>query len=43
MLGGNLPTIFVSDLKIHPRDHMIVVATWGHGMWAMDAVPIKAR
>ena len=37
VLGGNLPTAFVQDLIIHPRDNVIVIATHGHGMWAMDA------
>jgi hypothetical protein len=40
VLGSNLPTVRVSDLQIHPRDLIIVIATYGHGMWAMDAVPL---
>jgi photosystem II stability/assembly factor-like uncharacterized protein len=37
ILGGNLPTVYVQDLVIHPRDNIIVIATHGRGMWAMDA------
>ncbi len=34
---GDLPSTFVHDLIIHPRDNIIVLATHGRGMWAMDA------
>lgn len=37
VLGGNLPSCFVHDLIIHPRDNIIVIATHGRGMYAMDA------
>ena len=37
VLGGNLPSTFVHDLIIHPRDRMIVIATHGRGLWVMDA------
>jgi photosystem II stability/assembly factor-like uncharacterized protein len=43
VLGGNMPTVFVTDLQVHPRDHIIVAATWGAGMWAMDARTIARR
>ncbi len=36
VLGGNLPTVFVHDLVVHPRDRMVVIATHGRGMWALD-------
>lgn len=36
VLGGNLPSTFVADLIIHPRDSILVIATHGRGMWAMD-------
>jgi photosystem II stability/assembly factor-like uncharacterized protein len=42
VLGGNLPTVEVSDLQVHPRDQMIVVATYGRGMWVMDAAKVRA-
>ncbi len=34
---GNLPTTYVHDLIVHPRDNMIVIATHGRGMWVLDA------
>ena len=43
VLGGNLPSTFVHDLVIHPRDKMIVIATHGRGMWVMDAVPVQGK
>ncbi|MCP5106212.1 MAG: glycosyl hydrolase, partial [bacterium] len=36
VLAGNFPTTFVHDLVIHPRDRILVAATHGRGMWAMD-------
>ncbi len=35
-LPKNLPSTFVSDLIIHPRDNIMVAATHGRGMYAMD-------
>jgi photosystem II stability/assembly factor-like uncharacterized protein len=37
VLGGNLPSTYVHDLIIHPRENIIVIATHGRGMWALDA------
>lgn len=42
-LGSNLPTAYVHDLIIHPRDNIIVIATHGRGMWALDAEPINKK
>jgi photosystem II stability/assembly factor-like uncharacterized protein len=42
VLGANLPSVEVSDLQIHPRDRMIVISTYGRGMWVMDAVKVRA-
>jgi photosystem II stability/assembly factor-like uncharacterized protein len=42
-LGANLPSTYVHDLIIHPRDNFIVIATHGRGMWAMDANPINEK
>jgi len=36
VLGGNLPSTQVSDLQVHPRDNIIVISTYGRGMWALD-------
>jgi len=41
VLGANLPSVYAHDLIVHPRDNIIVVATHGRGMWAMDADPIN--
>lgn len=41
-LAGNFPTTYVHDLIIHPRDHIMVAATHGRGMWAMDVSYIQA-
>ena len=41
VLGGNLSSCLVHDLIIHPRDNVIVIATHGRGMWAIDATPIN--
>jgi hypothetical protein len=27
----------VHDLIVHPRDNIVVIATHGRGMWALDA------
>ncbi len=43
VLGGNLPSVYVHDLIIHPRDNVIVIATHGRGMWVMDADPINEK
>ena len=35
-LGNGLPSTFVHDLVIHPRDRILVAATHGRGMYALD-------
>ena len=35
-LSGNFPTTYVHDLVVHPRDNILVAATHGRGIWAMD-------
>ena len=42
-LGSDLPTVYVHDLIIHPRDNVIVIATHGRGMWVLDANPINEK
>ncbi|MBD3414485.1 MAG: hypothetical protein GF421_08660 [Candidatus Aminicenantes bacterium] len=37
-LSHGLPNCFVWDLKIHPRDHVLVIATNGRGLYAMDDI-----
>ena len=43
VLGGNLPSVQVSDLQFHPRDQVLVISTYGRGMWVLDAsaIPVK--
>jgi len=41
VLGGDLPSVQVSDLQYQPRDRVIVIATYGRGMWALDATRIR--
>jgi len=41
VLGGNLPSTQVSDLWYQPRDKIIVISTYGRGMWALDAMRVK--
>jgi photosystem II stability/assembly factor-like uncharacterized protein len=41
--GGNLPAVAVRDLAIHPRDHDLVIATHGRGIWIVDDItPLRA-
>ena len=42
-LGADLPTAYVHDLIIHPRDNVIVIATHGRGMWALDANTVNNK
>jgi hypothetical protein len=34
---GDLPCTYVHDLKIHPRENLVIIATHGRGMFALDA------
>jgi photosystem II stability/assembly factor-like uncharacterized protein len=43
VLGGNLPSVQVADLQIHPRDLVLVAGTYGRGMWAIDVSGVRAR
>jgi hypothetical protein len=35
---GNLPNVAVRDLAIHPRDHDLLIATHGRGIYVVDDV-----
>ena len=35
-LRGNLPTVRVDELTIHPRDNALLVATHGRALWILD-------
>ena len=43
VLGRGLPNTFVVDLVVHPRDDILVAATHGRGMYALDVRPLRAR
>src|SRR5436309_5207700 len=41
--GGDMPSVAVRDLAIHPRDHDLVIATHGRGIWIVDDItPLRA-
>jgi photosystem II stability/assembly factor-like uncharacterized protein len=42
-IGTNLPSAYVHDLVVHPRDNVMVIATHGRGMWALDVEPINRK
>ncbi len=40
---GNLPNVAVRDLAIHPRDHDLIVATHGRGIYVVDDItPLRS-
>jgi len=41
VLGGNLPSNQVSDLVYHARDNLIVISTYGRGVWVIDALRLR--
>ena len=43
VLGGNLPSVQVSDLQYQPRDQIVVISTYGRGMWALDASGVRGK
>ena len=40
---GDLPTVYVQDLVIQPRDNILVIATHGRGIWAIDITPVNSQ
>jgi photosystem II stability/assembly factor-like uncharacterized protein len=36
VLGAGLPTTYVWDIAVHPRDNCLIIATNGRGMWIID-------
>ena len=39
---GNLPGVAVRDVKIHPREHDLIIATHGRGVYVLDDItPIR--
>ena len=43
VLGGGLPSVQVSDLAYQARDKLIVISTYGRGMYALDAQRLAIR
>ena len=43
VLGGGLPSVQVSDLAFHRRDNVIVISTYGRGMYALDAHKVRTE
>ncbi|HKW02975.1 MAG TPA: hypothetical protein VJN96_24330 [Vicinamibacterales bacterium] len=43
VLGGNLPSVNVMDFVIHPRDHVLVAATHGRGVWVFDVSKFQTK
>ncbi len=42
-LANGLPTCFVWDLFVHPRDNTMVCATYGRGIWKIGSVSLIQR
>jgi photosystem II stability/assembly factor-like uncharacterized protein len=41
--GSEFPNVAVCDLAIHPRDHDLIIATHGRGIWIIDDItPLRA-
>ena len=34
--GGDFPSVAVRDIQVHPREHDLVLATHGRGIWIID-------
>jgi photosystem II stability/assembly factor-like uncharacterized protein len=42
-IKGELPNVAVRDLAIHPREHDLLIATHGRGLWILDDLtPLRA-
>jgi photosystem II stability/assembly factor-like uncharacterized protein len=41
VLGGNLPSVQVSDLQFQKQNNVIVISTYGRGMFLMDVKDLK--
>ena len=41
--GGDMPSVAVRDLAIHPRDNDLIIGTHGRGIWIIDDItPLRA-
>lgn len=43
VLGGGLPSTYVHDLVVQPRDDVVIIATHGRGMYALDLAPFRTQ
>jgi photosystem II stability/assembly factor-like uncharacterized protein len=41
VVGDNLPSVQVSDLQIDAKNDIVVISTYGRGMWAFDVSRVK--
>ncbi|HJW96243.1 MAG TPA: hypothetical protein VJ901_21725 [Thermoanaerobaculia bacterium] len=37
-IKGDLPTVSVDDIEVHPRDHDLIIATHGRSIYVMDDI-----
>ncbi|HKO55243.1 MAG TPA: hypothetical protein VJ276_05150 [Thermoanaerobaculia bacterium] len=37
-IKGNLPTVAVDDIQIHPREHDLIIGTHGRSIWVIDDI-----
>jgi photosystem II stability/assembly factor-like uncharacterized protein len=41
--GGDFPSVAVRDVQVHPREHDLVIATHGRGIWIVDDItPLRS-
>jgi photosystem II stability/assembly factor-like uncharacterized protein len=41
--GGEFPSVAVREVQVHPREHDLVIATHGRGIWIVDDItPLRA-
>jgi photosystem II stability/assembly factor-like uncharacterized protein len=41
--GGDFPSVAVREVEVHPREHDLVIATHGRGIWIVDDLtPLRA-
>jgi len=41
--GGDFPSVAVHDVQVHPREHDLVLATHGRGIWIVDDItPLRS-
>ena len=43
VLGGGLPSTQVSDLAYQGRDNVVVISTYGRGIWVLDAMKLAVK